>query len=118
MGGREGEEGRQTLPSCTNPSLTHSCASFVAACSHFDFRDLPLPKLPFLYLRTRLCPFITYDSSKSQLPVLFGFFVPYKLASLRPAFVSLPPLRADEVRVFRYAGEPRGEYQEGVMLQD
>ena len=40
------------------------------------------------------------------LPVLFGFFVPYKLASLRPAFVSLPPLRADEIRVFRYAGDP------------
>ena len=35
------------------------------------------------------------------LPVLFGFFVPYKLASLRPAFVSLPPLRPNEVRVFR-----------------
>eukprot|EP00802_Teleaulax_amphioxeia_P015142 Tamp_15225.p1 GENE.Tamp_15225~~Tamp_15225.p1 ORF type:complete len:307 (+),score=58.71 Tamp_15225:43-921(+) len=39
------------------------------------------------------------------LPVLFGFFVPYKVASLRPAFTSLPPLNADEVRVFRYAGE-------------
>jgi len=39
------------------------------------------------------------------LPVLFGFFVPYKVASLRSAFVSLPPLRPDEVRVFRYAGD-------------
>mmetsp|Transcript_11929 Transcript_11929/g.27667 ORF Transcript_11929/g.27667 Transcript_11929/m.27667 type:complete len:335 (-) Transcript_11929:130-1134(-) len=35
------------------------------------------------------------------LPVLFGFFVPYKLASLRPALVSVPPLGDYQVRIFR-----------------
>ena len=47
------------------------------------------------------------------LPVLFGFFVPYKLASLKPAFTSLPPLRGREVRVYmdKFGGENQKPYK-------
>mmetsp|Transcript_61627 Transcript_61627/g.146010 ORF Transcript_61627/g.146010 Transcript_61627/m.146010 type:complete len:328 (-) Transcript_61627:246-1229(-) len=36
------------------------------------------------------------------IPILIGFFTPYKIASLVPAFVSAPPLRPSELRVSRY----------------
>jgi hypothetical protein len=35
------------------------------------------------------------------LPILGGFFIPYKLASLRPAFVAPPPLLPDDIRIVR-----------------
>jgi hypothetical protein len=35
------------------------------------------------------------------IPILIGFFAPYKLASLVPAFTSAPPLRATELREWR-----------------
>jgi len=43
------------------------------------------------------------------LPVLFGFFVPYKLASLRPAFVSPPTLGQYQIRLFRRFGESEAD---------
>jgi len=52
---------------------------------------------------------VAYTKNKEYLeilPMLFGFFFPYKVASLRPALNSLPPLKPNEIRITRSAWEP------------
>lgn len=58
----------------------------------------------FLILFVLILLYANNRATLDILPIMAGFFIPYKLASLRPAFVSAPPLLADEIRISRPFG--------------